>query len=142
MWCQIWRFHLKNTLKSARKKKKNVKESATLFFKTALFFYGVFTTFCTCLGTSIRPSMITKNIAGIKLEKKMWCQIMRFLLRNTLKSSRKKQKKSRNPQQCFSKLCPFLRSFDVVSYRFRCINPTFHINKKCSWDKTGQGIMV
>ena len=24
----------------------------------------------------------------------------------------------------------------------RCINQTFYQNKKCSWDKTGEGIMV
>ena len=42
MWCQIWRFYLRNTLKSAPKENKNVKESATLFFKTMLFFFTDF----------------------------------------------------------------------------------------------------
>ena len=49
MWCHFWRFNLRNTLKLARKKKKNVKESATLFFKTTLFFFHrVLTSFFTC----------------------------------------------------------------------------------------------
>ena len=73
MWCQIQRFHLRNTLKLARKKKKNVKESATLFFKTTLF---------------------------------------------------------------------FSRSFDLIFHMFKCINQTFHQNRKCSWDKTGEENVV
>ena len=72
----------------------------------------------------------------------MWCQIIKFSLRNTLKLSRKKKKKSRNPQQCFSKLRRFLRSFDVVFHMFRCIQQTSHQNKKNSWDKTGKGNVV
>ena len=66
---------------------------------------------------------------------------MRFPLRNTLKSSRKKKKNSRNPNSVFF-LRFFLRSFDIVFHMFRCINQTFHQNKKICWDKTGEGIMV
>ena len=36
----------------------------------------------------------------------------------------------------------FLRSFDVGFYMFRCINQTFHQNKKFCLDKTGEGIIV
>ena len=50
------------------------------------------------------------------------------------------KKNSRNPQQCFFRV--FLRSFDVVFHMFRCINQTFHQNKKICWNKTGEGIMV
>ena len=39
----------------------------------------------------------------------------------------------------FQNYVVFLRSFDVVFSMFRCINQTFHQNKKCSWDKTGEG---
>ena len=46
---------------------------------------------------------------------------------------------SRNPRQCFSKLCFFLRRFDVVFHMLGFIYQTFHQNKKCSWDKTGEG---
>ena len=35
-----------------------------------------------------------------------------------------------------------LTFFFLFFYMFKCINPTFNQNKKCSWDKTGEGIMV
>ena len=54
-----------------QEEEKNVKESATLFFITTLFFYGILTKFFTCLGAKIRPSTKTKNVAGIKLENEM-----------------------------------------------------------------------
>ena len=34
MFCQIWRFQLRNTLKLSHKKKRNFNQSTTLFFKT------------------------------------------------------------------------------------------------------------
>ena len=39
----------------------------------------------------------------------------------------------------FQNYVVFLRSFDVVFHMFMCVNETFHQNKKCSWDKTGEG---
>ena len=42
-------------------------------FSKLCFFYGVLTSFFTCLGALIRPLTKTINLAGIKLEKKMWC---------------------------------------------------------------------
>ena len=36
----------------------------------------------------------------------------------------------------------FYGLFDVVFHTFKCINQTFHQNKKCSWDKTGEAYVV
>ena len=73
----------------------------------------------------------------------MWCQIWQFHLRNTLKSACKKNKKCQGIcNTVFHNYVVFLRSFDVVFHMFGCINKTFHQNKKCSWDKTGEGNVV
>ena len=73
----------------------------------------------------------------------MWCQIWRFHLRNTLKLARKKEKKCQGIcDTVFQNYVVFLRSFDVVFNMFKCINQTFHQNKKCSWNKTGEGNVV
>ena len=42
----------------------------------------------------------------------------------------------------FQNYVVFLRSFDIVFHMFKSINHTFHQNKKCSWDKTGEGNVV
>ena len=42
----------------------------------------------------------------------------------------------------FQNYVVFLRSFDVFFHMFMCVNETFHQNKKCSWDKTGEGNVV
>ena len=42
----------------------------------------------------------------------------------------------------FQNYVVFLRSFDVVFHMFMCVDETFHQNKKCSWDKTGEGNVV
>ena len=39
----------------------------------------------------------------------------------------------------FQNYVVFLRSFDVVFHMLGFIYQTFHQNKKCSWDKTGEG---
>ena len=54
--------------------------------------------------------------------------------------TQEKEKFKESPTVFFSLV--FLRSFDVVFHMFRCINQTFHQNKKICWDKTGEGIMV
>ena len=74
MWCQIWQFQLRNTQKSSRKKKKYFKESATLFFKTTLFFlrsFDVVFHMFKCINQTFNKNK--KNVAGIKVEKEMWC---------------------------------------------------------------------
>ena len=42
----------------------------------------------------------------------------------------------------FQNYVAFLRSFDVVFHMIKCKNQTFHQNKKCSWDKTGEENVV
>ena len=42
----------------------------------------------------------------------------------------------------FPKLQSFLRSYAIIFHMFRCINQTFHQNKKNSWDKTEEGNVV
>ena len=42
----------------------------------------------------------------------------------------------------FQNYVVFSRSFDFVFHMFKCINQTFHQNRKCSWDKTGEGNVV
>ena len=46
------------------------------------------------------------------------------------------------PNSVFQKYVVFYGVLTFFFYMFKCINPTFHQNKKCSWDKTGEGIMV
>ena len=128
MQCQIWRFQLKNTLNLSHKKRINIKESATLFFKTTLFFlrsFDVVYHMFQCIKQTFHKN---NKCIQVKLEKEMWCQIMRFPLINTLKLSRKKKNNSRNPQQCSSKLlcfkCPSVCLSVCSPLRYRLFAPT------------------
>ena len=57
-----------------KEKRKMSRNLRNCFSKLLCFFYVVLTLFFfTCLSAYIRPSTKTKNIAGIKLEKEMWC---------------------------------------------------------------------
>jgi len=73
------------------------------------------------------------------MEKRMFRQIWRFQLRNTLKLSHKKTRNFNQSTHYFSKLRCFLKRFDVVFHMFMGIKKTFNQNKNCSLDKTGEG---
>ena len=76
------------------------------------------------------------------MEKRMFRQIWRFQLRNTLKLSHKKKRNFNQSTHYFSKLRCFLKRFDVVFHMFMGIKKTFNQNKNCSLDKTGEGNVV
>ena len=134
MWCQIWRFQLRNTIKFKRKKKKNFKEAATMFFKTMFFFCFFLWSFDVVfyMFRSTNQTFHKKKIAGITLEKEMWCQIMQFPLGNTLKLSGNKKKKIKESKTVFFKttLVFFYVGFYIGSHMLGFIYQTFHQNKK------------
>ena len=69
---------------------------------------------------------------------------MQFPLRNTPKIVTQEKEKFKESPTVFFKtmLYFFLQSFDIVFHMFRCINQTFHHDKKNCWDKTEEGNMV
>ena len=101
----------------------------------------VLTTFCfICLVQHSNIPSKQKKYYQTKLEKRMFCQIWRFQLRNTLKLSHKKKRNFNQSTTLFFKTTSILlRRFDVVFYMFMGIKKTFNKNKNCSLDKTGEG---
>ena len=107
------------------------------------FLHCFYNVLCYMFNATLKHT-IKQKYFQTKLEKRMFCQIWQFQLRNTLKLSQRRKEISRNPQHSFSKLrCFFfLRHFDVVFHMFMAIKKTFNWYKSCSLDKTGEGNVV
>ena len=56
--------------------------------------------------------------------------------------TQEKEKNQGIRDSVFQNYVVFLRSFYVVFHMFKCKNQTFHQNKTCSWDKTGEWNVV
>ena len=98
-------------------------------FEHNMDFYIVLTMFrfiCLVQHSNI-PSKQKKYYQTI-MEKRMFRQIWRFQLRNTLKLSHKKKRNFNQSTHYFSKLRCFLKRFDVVFHMFMGIKKTFNQN--------------
>ena len=121
MWCQIWRFQLRNTLILSRKK----------FFSSSrnprfLRSFDVVFHMFRCINQTFHK---TSKLAGVKLEKEMWCYIMLFPLINTLKSPCNKKKKIEESATVFFKTMFLLQRIHIVFHMLEFIYQTFDQNK-------------
>ena len=92
-------------------------------------FYIVLTMFCfICLVQHSNIPSKQKKYYQTIMEKRMFRQIWRFQLRNTLKLSHKKKRNFNQFTHYFSKLRCFLKRFDVVFHMFMGIKKTFNQN--------------
>ena len=101
-------------------------------FEHNMDFYIVLTMFCfICLVQHSNIPSKQKKYYQTIMEKRMFCQIWRFQLRNTLKLSHKKKRNFNQSTTLFFKTTSILlRHFDVVFYMFMGIKKTFNENKK------------